>query len=255
MITQRERVETGHTIRACRLREQRRWSKGAFDSYLLFPAKASMLSFLAVALAQIFTDAVIPDIIKMISLNMFRALPPANEEFDPDEDEPSLEPSWPHLQVVYEFFLRFIVSAEVKAKSAKKFIDQSFCSKVSLVLAPLRRLPCAGLGVLLSPCAFPLSLQLIDLFDTEDPREREYLKTILHRIYGGAASIRTFPSVFFCFLIAPAIVQASLCPCDRSFGRLSGMYSSGSCTKRRSTTASASCSRFSDPLSTASRSP
>lgn len=27
-----------------------------------------------------------------------------------------LEPSWPHLQVVYEFFLRFVVSAEVKAK-------------------------------------------------------------------------------------------------------------------------------------------
>lgn len=48
---------------------------------------------------QIFTDTVIPDIIRMISMNMFRALPPQNEEFDPDEDEPSLEPSWPHLQV------------------------------------------------------------------------------------------------------------------------------------------------------------
>ena len=29
-----------------------------------------------------------------------------------------------------------------------------------------------------------LSGQLIELFDSEDPREREYLKTILHRIYG-----------------------------------------------------------------------
>lgn len=28
------------------------------------------------------------------------------------------------------------------------------------------------------------SVQIIELFDTEDPREREYLKTILHRIYG-----------------------------------------------------------------------
>lgn len=27
-----------------------------------------------------------------------------------------LEASWPHLQVVYEFFLRFIVSGEVNAK-------------------------------------------------------------------------------------------------------------------------------------------
>lgn len=33
-------------------------------------------------------------------------------------------------------------------------------------------------------CYSALTSQLIDLFDTEDPREREYLKTILHRIYG-----------------------------------------------------------------------
>ena len=26
--------------------------------------------------------------------------------------------------------------------------------------------------------------QFIELFDSEDPRERDYLKTILHRIYG-----------------------------------------------------------------------
>jgi hypothetical protein len=52
---------------------------------------------------QIFTDLLIPDIIRMISTNMFRALPPQNEEFDPDEDEPSLEPSWPHLQARFVF--------------------------------------------------------------------------------------------------------------------------------------------------------
>lgn len=56
--------------------------------------------------------------------------------------------------MVYEFFLRFIVSSEVNAKVAKKFADQPFC------------------------------FQLIELFDSEDPRERDYLKTILHRIYG-----------------------------------------------------------------------
>ena len=27
-------------------------------------------------------------------------------EFDPEEDEPTLEAAWPHLQLVYEFFLR-----------------------------------------------------------------------------------------------------------------------------------------------------
>ena len=30
-------------------------------------------------------------------------------------------------QVVYEFFLRFIVSSEVNAKTCKKYADQPFC--------------------------------------------------------------------------------------------------------------------------------
>ena len=46
----------------------------------------------------------------MFSVNLFRALPPTNSpngaEFDPEEDEPTLEAAWPHLQLVYEFFLR-----------------------------------------------------------------------------------------------------------------------------------------------------
>ncbi|KAF1774522.1 Armadillo-type fold [Phytophthora cactorum] len=87
---------------------------------------------------------------------------PQTEDFDPEEDEPVLEASWPHLQVVYEFFLRFIVSGEVNAKVAKKYVDQKFC------------------------------LSIIELFDSEDPRERDYLKTILHRIYGKFMSHRSF---------------------------------------------------------------
>ena len=78
----------------------------------------------------------------MVSANVCRALPPATDDFDPEEDEPVLEPAWPHLQVAYEFFLRFIVSSEVNAKAAKKYVDQKFC------------------------------LQLVELFDSEDPRER-----------------------------------------------------------------------------------
>ncbi len=42
--------------------------------------------------------------------NLFRTLPPSSNpngaEFDPEEDEPTLEAAWPHLQLVYEFFLR-----------------------------------------------------------------------------------------------------------------------------------------------------
>jgi len=111
---------------------------------------------------KIFTEAVMPDLMAMVSANVCRALPPATDDFDPEEDEPVLEPAWPHLQVAYEFFLRFIVSSEVNAKSAKKYVDQKFC------------------------------LQLVELFDSEDPRERDYLKTILHRIYGKFMSHRSF---------------------------------------------------------------
>ena len=111
---------------------------------------------------KIFTESVMSDLMAMVSANVCRALPPATDDFDPEEDEPVLEPAWPHLQVAYEFFLRFIVSSEVNAKAAKKYVDQRFC------------------------------LQLVELFDSEDPRERDYLKTILHRIYGKFMSHRSF---------------------------------------------------------------
>lgn len=36
-------------------------------------------------------------------MNLFRTLPPSSNpsgaEFDPEEDEPTLEAAWPHLQV------------------------------------------------------------------------------------------------------------------------------------------------------------
>ena len=45
------------------------------------------------------------------SVNLFRTLPPSSNpngaEFDPEEDEPTLEAAWPHLQLVYDFFLRY----------------------------------------------------------------------------------------------------------------------------------------------------
>ncbi len=33
-------------------------------------------------------------------------------------------------------------------------------------------------------------VQLLDLFDSEDPRERDFLKTTLHRIYGKFLGLR-----------------------------------------------------------------
>jgi Protein phosphatase 2A regulatory B subunit (B56 family). len=41
-----------------------------------------------------------------ISANLFRTLPPSeNPDFDPEEDDPTLEASWPHLQVCVSLFV------------------------------------------------------------------------------------------------------------------------------------------------------
>ena len=39
---------------------------------------------------------------------------------------------------------------------------------------------------------FGLHGQLLELFDSEDPRERDFLKTTLHRIYGKFLNLRSF---------------------------------------------------------------
>lgn len=126
-------------------------------------------------------ETVQDEMIKMVSINIFRSLPPAGlentgvEVIDPDEEEPYLEPSWTHLQLVYELLLRYVVSQDTDTKVAKKFIDHVFV------------------------------LKLLDLFDSEDPREREYLKTILHRIYGKFMIHRPFVrkainNIFYSFI-------------------------------------------------------
>ncbi|KAM6548969.1 hypothetical protein CsatB_020645 [Cannabis sativa] len=107
-----------------------------------------------------FNEVMMQEITKMVAANLFRTFPSFNHEnkglemYDLEEEEPSMEPAWPHIQIVYEFLLRFVASTETDAKLAKRYIDHSFV------------------------------LRLLDLFDSEDQRERDYLKTILHRIYG-----------------------------------------------------------------------
>ncbi|KAK9750971.1 hypothetical protein RND81_02G233300 [Saponaria officinalis] len=115
-----------------------------------------------------FPENVMQEMINMVSVNLFRSLasqPRENkviEALDVEDEEPLMDASWPHLQIVYEFLLRFIVSPETDAKLAKRYLDHSFV------------------------------LRLLDLFDSEDPREREYLKTVLHRIYGKFMVHRPF---------------------------------------------------------------
>jgi hypothetical protein len=48
-----------------------------------------------------------PNYVFQFATNLFRTLPPSSNpsgaEFDPEEDEPTLEAAWPHLQVIVMF--------------------------------------------------------------------------------------------------------------------------------------------------------
>ncbi|KAG9344646.1 hypothetical protein JZ751_010331 [Albula glossodonta] len=53
-----------------------------------------------------------------------------NPDFDPEEDEPTLEVSWPHIQLVYEFLLRFLENPDFQPSIAKRYIDQKFVLQI-----------------------------------------------------------------------------------------------------------------------------
>uniref|UniRef100_A0A671NDQ0 Serine/threonine protein phosphatase 2A regulatory subunit n=1 Tax=Sinocyclocheilus anshuiensis TaxID=1608454 RepID=A0A671NDQ0_9TELE len=75
----------------------------------------------------VLVEPVYPEITTMVCTNIFRTLPPSeNPDFDPEEDEPTLEASWPHMQLVYEFFLRFLENPDFQPSTAKRYIDQKF---------------------------------------------------------------------------------------------------------------------------------
>lgn len=113
-----------------------------------------------------YTDEMYKHVIAMFKKNLFRPIPPpvnpVGELYDPDEDEPVSELAWPHMQSIYEFFLRFVESPDFHHQVAKQYIDHDFI------------------------------LRILELFDSEDPRERDCLKTTLHRIYGKFLSLRSF---------------------------------------------------------------
>ncbi|KAI3406294.2 RTS1 [Candida oxycetoniae] len=113
-----------------------------------------------------YTDEMYKHVVSMFKKNLFRPIPPPvnpiGDVYDPDEDEPVSELAWPHMQAIYEFFLRFIESPDFQHQIAKQYIDHDFI------------------------------LRILELFDSEDPRERDCLKTTLHRIYGKFLSLRSF---------------------------------------------------------------
>lgn len=167
-----------HKLKLCQIMFQ--WDENIADNRAKDVKRQQLLELVEYIGKQknIYTDPVLTELVAMVSENLFRTLPPKvhSEDVAEGEEDPVLEASWPHLQIVYEFFLRFIVSSDVEIKVLKKYITK------------------------------PFILKLLNLFDSEDARERDYLKTILHRIYAKFMSVRSFirksiNNVFFYFYL------------------------------------------------------
>ena len=81
---------------------------------------------------------------------------------DGDDEEPLLEQSWPHLELVYDVFLKAVQAKDLDYPLAQASgLDKAFVTK------------------------------LIDLIETDDPREREVLKTLITKIYSKLSSLRS----------------------------------------------------------------
>ncbi|WBW71307.1 serine/threonine protein phosphatase PP2A regulatory subunit B-56 Par2 [Schizosaccharomyces osmophilus] len=105
-------------------------------------------------------------VLHTFSVNLFRPTPSFAYNDYRDilvslEEEPYLEPAWPHMQQVYLLFIRFLESPDFKVTKSKSLVDRCFFNN------------------------------LLMLFNSEDPRERDLLKTALHRIYGKFLNLRS----------------------------------------------------------------
>ena len=60
--------------------------------------------------------------------------------YDPEDDEPSLEPAWEHVELVYALLLRMVEHKELKAEVAVEHLNvvRSALCKSVLDLVPLR---------------------------------------------------------------------------------------------------------------------
>jgi len=81
-----------------------------------------------------------------------------------EEEEPALfcEAAYSHMELVMEILLRLVTKGDTDAKMMKKHLNTEFVSAV------------------------------LGCFTSRDPRLREYLKTILHRVYGRFMAYRLF---------------------------------------------------------------
>lgn len=112
-----------------------------------------------------FSEEALVHLLHMIKLNLFRGLPcnPNSEKSEgmaEAEEDSFQDMAWPHLHLVYEVLLRFLLSPNADKKKMQTHLNGLFLDT------------------------------LIEMFESEDMRERDYLKTILHRVYGRFMPLR-----------------------------------------------------------------
>lgn len=100
--------------------------------------------------------------IETIWTNLFRALPDANMiKTDANDDEMDFrDPSWDHLQLIYELTFHVVTNTHIDKKTMKKHLQGAFLEN------------------------------LIHLFSSADDREPQYVKIIVHAIYGRFMALR-----------------------------------------------------------------
>lgn len=132
----------------------------------LIGKKESMLLELSefISLNVWFKEALFETCLKTVSQNLFRALPfqdrpPGLSSF---HDEVFEDPTWRHLKLVYNLMWNVINTPQVTSAMIKKHMKEDFLEN------------------------------LVDLFASEDHREREYLTQIMHKIYGRCIRLRPF---------------------------------------------------------------
>ena len=102
---------------------------------------------------------------QMIEKNIFRPLPSVKKsnlnfaETGIDQEE-EMDPAWPHLQGIYEFFLQLVINESVEVKQFKGYVTPQFVQ------------------------------EFLDLFDSEESVERDYLKNILHKLYAKVSILK-----------------------------------------------------------------
>ncbi|KAF8091009.1 hypothetical protein N665_0458s0012 [Sinapis alba] len=138
-------------------------NKNSIEKLVKRQTLLELLDFVASGSVR-FTEPAVLAMCRMCAMNLFRVFPPSYRSIggENDDEDPIFDPAWPHLQIVYDLLLKFITSPCLDAKMAKKYLDHAFI------------------------------VRLLDLFDSEDPRERDCLKTILHRVYGKFMVHRPF---------------------------------------------------------------